>query len=215
MRKLLLLCGVVLLSSVAAVAQSDISTVVAPTTGSAQPASPVPASPQGASRPDFTDWQISLGYEFTRLNMPAQSAGRYTVPAFTVNDDGFDVSFTRFFSRWAGIEAESASGFGSGSVSQISSAKSLFVGGGPRFAYRGHRVEPWVHTLIGLEHLRFTQTSVAYGSNNSVGFLGGGGVDFHVNVRTAIRVQADYLGTRFFGEGESSFQIGAGVAFDF
>jgi len=200
----------VLLSSVAAVAQSDISTVAAPA-----PASALPASPQGASRPDFPDWQISIGYEFTRLNMPSQSIGVYTLPAFTVNDNGFDVSFTRFFDRWAGIEAESASGFGSGSESQISSAKSFFVGGGPRFAYRGHRVEPWVHTLIGLEHLRVTQTSVAYGSNNSVGFLGGGGVDFHLNVRTSIRVQADYLGTRFVGEGESSFQIGAGVAFNF
>jgi hypothetical protein len=69
--------------------------------------------------------------------------------------------------------------------------------------------------VVGLEHLRVSQTSVAYGSNNGVGFLGGGGVDFHLNVRTAIRVQADYLGTGFFGEEESSFQIGAGLAFNF
>ncbi len=210
MPKLLLLCAVVLLSSVAAVAQSDVSSVVAPSAASA-----LPASPQGASRPDFTDWQISLGYEFTRLNMPSQSVGVYTLPPFTANENGFDVSFTRFVARWAGIEAESSSGFGSGSIPQISSAKSFFVGGGARFAHRGHRVEPWVHAVVGLEHLRVSQTSVAYGSNNGVGFLGGGGVDFHLNVRTAIRVQADYLGTGFFGEEESSFQIGAGLAFNF
>jgi hypothetical protein len=215
MQKLLLLCGAVLLSSVAAVAQSDISTIAAPSPATALPASALPASPQGASRPDLTDWQLSFGYEFTRLNMPSQSVGTYTLPAFTANDNGFDVSFTRFFGRWAGIEAESAAGFGSGSVPQISSAESLFLGGGPRFAYRGRRFEPWVHTLIGLEHFSFTQTSVAYGSNNTVAFLGGGGVDFHLNVRTAIRVQADYLGTRLFSEGQSNFQIGGGVVFNF
>ena len=207
MRKSLLLCGAVLLSSVAAVAQSDISTVAASSSATA-----LPASPQVSSRGELTDWQISIGYQFNRFNMPLQK----TVPAFTVNDNGLDVSFTRFLLSWGGLEGEAAAGFGSGSVPQIASAKSVFVGGGPRFAYRGHgRFEPWVHTLIGLEHFRFSQTATAYGSNNSLAFIGGGGVDIHVNARTAFRVQADYLGTALFSRGQTNWQIGAGVVFNF
>jgi len=192
---------------VAAAAQSEISTIAAPS-----PATALPAPPQVASRDELTDWQISIGYQFNRFNMPLQK----TVPAFTVNDNGLDVSFTRFFLRWGGLEGEAAAGFDSGSAPQIASAKSIFVGGGPRFAYRGHgRFEPWVHTLIGLEHFRFTQTATAYGSNNSLAFLGGGGVDFHMNPRTAFRVQADYLGTDLFSIGQTNWDIGAGVVFNF
>jgi hypothetical protein len=155
---------------------------------------------------------ISFGYQFNRFNMPLQK----TVPAFTVNDNGLDVSFTRLFLRWGGLEGKAATGFGCGSVPQIASAKSVFVGGGPRFAYRGHgRFEPWLHTLIGLEHFRFTQTATAYGSNNSLAFIGGGGMDIHMNVRTAFRVQADYLGTALFSRGQTNWQIGAGVVFNF
>jgi hypothetical protein len=210
MRKLVLLCGAVLLSSVAALAQSDVSTIAAPS-----PAAALPASPP-VSRGDLPDWQISLGYQFNRFNMPSEKKGTYTLPAFTVNDNGYDVSLTRFFFSWGGLEAESAEGFGSASIPQITSAKSLFIGGGPRFALRGHgRVEPWVHTLLGLEHFRFSQTSTVYGSNNSLGFIGGGGVDLHLNVRTAIRVQFDYVGTSLFSVGQNNWQAGAGVVFNF
>jgi len=211
MRKLLLLCGVVLFSSVAAVAQSDISTISAPA-----PAAALPASPQFAQRADLTDWQISIGYQFSRFSMPSQTINNNNVPAFSVNDNGLDASFTRFFLSWGGLEAEAAAGFGSGSTPQIASATSFFVGGGPRFAYRGHgRFEPWFHVLVGLEHFRFTQTAIDYGSNNSLAFMGGGGVDMHLNARTALRLQADYLETSLFSRVQNNFQVGVGVVFNF
>src|SRR5579862_7703080 len=75
MRKLVLLCGAVLLSSVAALAQSDVSTIAAPS-----PAAALPASPQ-VSRGDLPDWQISIGYQFNRFNMPAEKTGAtHSVP---------------------------------------------------------------------------------------------------------------------------------------
>jgi hypothetical protein len=210
MRKFLLLCGVMLLSSAAAVAQSGISTITSPS-----PAAAPPAAPQ-VSQSDLTDWQISIGYQFTRLSMPSQKIGIYTQPAFTANEHGLDVSFTRFLISWAGLEADAGAGFGSGSVKQIGDAKTIFVGGGPHFAFRGHgRFEPWVHTLVGLEHFRFTQTAVAYGSNNSLAFVGGGGVDVHLNIRTAIRLQFDYLGTDLFKLSQNNWDAGAGVVFNF
>jgi hypothetical protein len=210
MRKLLLLCGLVLLSSVASFAQSGISTIAAPS-----PAAALPAPPQ-APRPQLTDWQLSIGYQFSRFSMPLQSIKGNAVPAFTVNDNGLDASITRFFLSWGGLEGAAAAGFGSGSTPQISSATSVFIGGGPHFAIRGRgRYEPWFHVLVGLEHFRFSQTAVDYGSNNSVGFIGGGGVDMHLNERAALRAHFDYLGTALFSRSQSNFQVGAGVVFSF
>ena len=211
MRKLMLLCGLVLLSSVAAVAQSDISTIADPSAPAA-----LPASPQFGSRNELTEWQISIGYQFNRFNMPSRTANGDTMPAFSVNDNGINVSCTRFFGSWAGLEAESSAGFGSGSAPQVASAASIFLGGGPRVARRGHgRYEPWIHVLVGLEHFRFTQTATAYGSNSTLAYVGGGGVDIHMNSRTAFRAQFDYLGTRLFSLNQSNWQIGAGVVFNF
>jgi hypothetical protein len=212
MRTVVLLCAALLFSSAAAVAQNDISSVAAPS-----PAAALPASPQFGSRANLTDWQITFGYQFNRFNMPLRKVGINTLPAFTVNDNGFDVSFTRFFRSWVGLEAEAAAGFGgSGTAPQIASAKSIFAGGGPRFARRGHgRYEPWFHALIGLEHFRFTQTATAYGSNSSLAFMAGGGVDIHLNQRTAFRFQFDYLGTDLFSLAQTNWQTGAGIVFNF
>lgn len=214
MRKLLVVCAVVLLSSVAAFAQDDIATVAAPV-----PAAALPAPPQIAAAPLLPDWQVSVGYQFDRFNMPSASAlakNNTGVPAFTVNDNGVNGSFTRFFDNWGGIEAESGAGYGTGSIPTIKAVGSLFVGGGLRVALRGHgRVEPWGHAVVGVEHFRFTQTNSNYGSNTSVAFVGGGGADFHLNGRTAIRVQADLLETNIVSQAEYSLQIVGGLVLDF
>ncbi len=214
MRKLLVVCGVVLLSSVAAFAQDDIATVAAPV-----PAAALPAAPQVAAGPLLPDWQVSVGYQFDRFNMPSTSAlvkNEAGVPAFTVNSNGVNGSFTRFFDKWGGIEAESGAGYGTGSIPTIKAVGSVFVGGGLRVALRGHgRVEPWGHAVVGVEHFRFTQTNSNYGSNTSVAFVGGGGADFHFNGRTAFRLQADLLETNIVSQAEYSLQIVGGLVFDF
>lgn len=208
-RKALLLCGVVFLSSAAALAQTDVSTIADPSPASAQV-----ATPQVASN-GLPDWQVAFTYQFTRLNMPSDLVGTHYVPSFTANENGYDVSFTRFLVSWGGLEADSAAGFGDTSTPLIKDSKSLFIGGGPRFAYRGHRVEPWGHVLVGLEHFRFSQTSTEYGSDNSVAFIGGGGVDLHFNPRTAFRLEVNYLGTAIVSKPEYNWQVGAGIVFDF
>jgi opacity protein-like surface antigen len=208
MRKSVLLCGILLLLSVAAAARDNLSELAAAPLETA----PLPASPQVLGSAGLTDWQISIGYQFTRLNMPAVKG----LSAFTVNDHGLNISFTRFLNSWAGLEGEVGDGFGSASVAVIPSARSLFVGGGPRLAYRGHRrYEPWVHGVVGMEHFRFTQTATAYGSNTALGYLVGGGMDYHLNQRVAIRIQGDYLGTRLFSANQGHWQVVAALVFNF
>jgi hypothetical protein len=208
MRKLALLCAVVLLSSVAAASQNIVPTLVGPIPAAA----PAPASPQGPADGDLTDWQLSIGYQFTRFNMPAVKG----LPAFQVNDNGLNSSLTRYLTNSVGLEAAVAAGFGSASTPAITSAKSVFVGGGLHLARRGRgRIEPWVHGVVGMERFRFSQTATVYSSNITLGYVVGGGADYHLNPRTAIRLEADYLGTHLFFANQAHWQIVAGAVFNF
>ncbi|MBZ5697507.1 MAG: hypothetical protein LAN18_03055 [Acidobacteriia bacterium] len=95
-------------------------------------------------------------------------------------------------------------------------AKSVFVGGGMRLAYRGRsRFEPWAHGVVGMEHFRFTQTGGLLGSNTALAGSAGGGTDFYLNPHTAFRVEADWIGTRFFSGNQRHFQVVTGIVFNF
>lgn len=220
MQKFLLLCCAILFVSSAGLAQSGPAGTVFVNADSLPTAVPLPAAlpatPQAASQADLTSWQMAFTYQFSQFHMPQQPTNGAIVPTFTATDNGFDVSLTRFLINWAGLEAKFSQGFGGTSTSLIKDSRVLLVVGGPHFALRGHgRVEPWGHVLVGLAHFNFSQTATTYGSNNSVAFLGGGGADFHLNPRTAFRVQGDYVGTALFKTAQTNFEVGAGIVFNF
>jgi hypothetical protein len=211
MQKLLLLCCAILLASTAGLAQSDVSTIADPS-----PSAAPSASPQASAATGLATWQLGLGYQFIQLRMPAQTLAHATVPAFTSNDSGADVSLTRFLTSRIGLEADVNAGFGASSTSLITTSQVLFVGGGARFAWRSHgRVQPWAHALAGFDHFSFTQTATAYGSNNSFAFIAGGGADFPVTPRMGIRVNADFVGSVLFSAVQPNWRIGAGLVFNF
>jgi hypothetical protein len=218
MRKFLLVCCATLFTCGAALAQSDVaatnvSTIAAPTPAASTPEAP--AAPQVVSRLDLANWQLAFTYEFNEFYMPQRFAKNSNVPAFTARDNGYNVGLTRYLVSWGGLEVDAGQGFGGTSTTQIKHSKFLFIGGGPHFALRGHRAEPWAHVLFGLNHFRFSGTATQYGSNNTVEFLGGMGVDFHLNQRTAFRISGDYVGTILFNQPQTSWQAGAGVVFNF
>jgi opacity protein-like surface antigen len=89
---------------------------------------------------------------------------------------------------------------------------------GPQFSYRGNkRVTPFARVLLGASNLNakaieagqsaeFSDTHFSYGV--------GGGVDIQVSKLISIRaVQADYIHTRFFGEGQHNGRLSFGVVF--
>ena len=169
-----------------------------------------PAQPPKSSDPsDFPTWEMSLGYQFNGYRV------------FTPSDfhtSGFNVSFTRFLNNWFGLEGNLGFGFGHTGAQTIPnnlSVKTLFVGAGPHLAYRStSRLEPWGHGLVGLEHMRFTQTAT-FGTESTVGWMVGGGLDIHMNDLAALRFEGDYLGTQFFSASHRNYQFVAGVVFSF
>jgi opacity protein-like surface antigen len=83
----------------------------------------------------------------------------------------------------------------------------VYALGGPRFTYRGERVEPYAHVLAG---------GAFVGSTGRFAMAVGGGVDYKVSDRFALRlVQVDY--TPIFAEGATlnDFRVSTGVAWRF
>jgi opacity protein-like surface antigen len=123
----------------------------------------------------------------------------------------------RFLGGGFGLEGDVGAGFGNTRTATVPNnlqIKTLFVGGGAHYSLaRQSHFEPWLHGLVGLEHVRFTQTTTL-GSSNAVGWTLGGGVDLHFNPRTALRGEADYLGSRFGGTAQKHFQLVVGLVFN-
>src|ERR1700682_5154637 len=202
MRQTLILVGAVLFLSVSASAQGP-----AGAGADSHPRTRSGSHPRTAY--ELTNWQVSLGYQFNRINL--------TGSPFDTN--GLNSSFVRYFGKWIGAEAQLGLGFGNTGATTFPpnlTAKSLFAGGGPRLVLRGHgRIEPWAHAIIGIEHFRFSQTSGVLGNNTALAGVAGGGIDFRLDPRTSLRVEGDWLGTRFFSVNQRSFQVVTGLVFNF
>jgi hypothetical protein len=163
-----------------------------------------------AGEHEFAVWQIAVGYQYNRVNLLGTP----------FNTHGVNFSLTRYFGRWFGVEAQAGVGFmgntGATTTPPNLAVKSLFVGVGPRLAFRNRsRFEPWAHLLVGMEHLRFTQTAGLLGSNNALAGPAGGGVDVYLTSRLAVRVEADEVGSRFFSTNQRSFQAIGGLVLNF
>ena len=196
MRRALVLVGVVLFLSISAAAQGPAGA------GAGSGSGPISAG-------SYNYWQLGLGYQYNRINLTGSP----------FNTNGLNTSIVRFFDRWFALEAQVGAGFGNTGGTTVPAnltAKSVFVGGGPRLVYRNRsRFEPWAHGAVGMEHFRFTQTAGLFGSNTALAGSAGGGADFYLNPHTALRVEADWIGTRFFSRNQRHFQAVTGIVFNF
>jgi hypothetical protein len=198
MQRLVCLVGSILLLAVSAAAQGPAG---------------AGASPSGRSHtfssPDFTTWQFSMGYQYNRVNLLGTP--------FTTN--GLSMSVARYFGRWLGLEGQMGVGFGNTGATTTPTnlnVQSLFVGGGPRLAFRNRgRLEPWLHLVIGEEHFRFNQTTGVLGNNTALAGAAGGGMDYLLGSHMAVRVEADFIGSRFFSTNQRHFQVVSGLVFNF
>jgi hypothetical protein len=180
--------------------------------------SAVPSAHAQIWSPDHGPMQLGIGYQYQHY----QLLGR------TFHNHGENATFavhlfdplTGATSRiTAALEGTVASGFGGHTTGIPPSleAKSVFFGGGPHLALESSsRLEPWVHLLVGLDHLRFTQTPTL-GTRNAFGLMLGGGVDTRLGRSLSWRVQADYLGSHFQPAPsiQSNYSFGTGLVINF
>jgi hypothetical protein len=182
---------------------SDDSSSVSPNviTLSSPTKSGTPQSPFAGRAP--LPWQVSLGYQFNHINI------RGTLLPF--NTIGVNVSVVRYIVQGFGLEA--AAGGGYGIAQQNAKAGTLFVGAGAHFIYMNRtRFEPWAHGLIGGATLNLGAPIPA--KTGTPAWIAGGGVDYRISPRLAVRVQADYLGTHYWGAFQRNLQIVGGFVWN-
>jgi hypothetical protein len=216
MRHLVFLCGAVLILACSAGAQLNSASPFL--LGSASPAAAAEAlpapNPPGFGLPadppqgvygvfqDF-NFQAYVGYTYFRF---------YEVPNLTNNLNGANFSVVWFpKSGWFGPDGEVIAAFGSQGAFTAKFASAM---GGVRLRHSAlPGTEIWVHGLVGGAHF-LPQTP--YGGLNAFSYEAGGGIDLTPrHRRLGFRVQADMLGTHFFGTHQYGPKISAGIFYKF
>jgi opacity protein-like surface antigen len=155
-------------------------------------------------------WELSGGYSYMEADLNGTR--------FHMN--GFNASGTQNVNSWFGGRIE-VNGYlgnepqtvsGTTTVYSVSAATITY---GPVFSYRKYsRITPFAHVQIGAVH----------GSTNYLGIsqhafkfaaAPGAGVDFALNRSTAIRVEGEYLLTRFLGLTQQNADVSVGLVWRF
>jgi opacity protein-like surface antigen len=147
-------------------------------------------------------WEISGGYSYLRSNLQGTSFGL----------NGGYGSISQNLNNWFGGRLE-INAFGGTIAGNNVSAQTFTYG--PTFSYRRlEKITPFGEFALGAVH----------GSSNYLGIsasawkfalTSGGGIDYNINKRVAIRLKADYLLTTFLGLRQDNVSASAGLVFRF
>jgi hypothetical protein len=200
MRKFLILCAALFCISLTASAQDSTAAFDA-SSPEAEPPAPVSLIP--ASR---EPWQVGVSFQYQQ----------YNVLGLKFHNLAYQGVVTRYLSNWFGVEGTAITGFGSTTTTPSTTAKSLFLGGGPHLVIVStNHLEPWVHVNVGWERFRFTQ-GPKIGVNSHAAFLAGGGLDYKIRSgRLFWRVQGDFFGTNLGPTFSKDYFVGTGLVLNF
>ena len=120
------------------------------------------------------------------------------------NASGWEASLAGNYNRWLGLTADFSGHYDSFGGVDVSDHNFLF---GPTVSLRNPRFTPFGHALFGDSHI-----SAGGVSDNSFGMALGGGLDWNLTQRFAVRViQADYLFTHFGGDTQNNIRFSFGL----
>jgi len=186
-------------------AATSSSAPLAEASSSAALAAPASVGPRRVTYGGDDDYRWSVGFSYVYVHFSS-------TPISGVALNGIHTSVTYSFNKYFGLEGAVTAAGSAATISANEHVKFALYGGGPRFTYRSEHWQPWVHVIVGGSHLQ-PQTSM--GGRDSIGYMAGGGYDYRYSPRFSFRFQGDWMGTRYFGETQSNFQIVSGVVFHF
>ncbi len=147
-------------------------------------------------------WEVSGGYSYLRANLGGSN--------FHLN--GATASGTENLNSWIGGRVEIAAYHGNEAGNTVSAETVTY---GPVFSYRHFRgITPFAHVQLGAIHasqgyLGISETAIKFAA------VAGGGVDLRVSRIASVRLQADYLMSRFLGLNQNNLTGTVGVVFRF
>ncbi len=147
-------------------------------------------------------WDISGGYSYLKANLGSSS--------FNLN--GGSTSATEYLNSWFGGRAEISAYQGSVSGTTMSAQTATY---GPVFTYRRYdKFTPFANVELGVIHGSQGYLGISQSAFKFAMTLGGG-VDVNVNQRAAIRLQADYLMSRFLALRQNNVQASVALVVHF
>jgi opacity protein-like surface antigen len=167
--------------------------------------------------------EVFGGYQFFRASTGIDVSG---VDHFNLN--GWNASFSGFFNRYVGVTGDFSGSYGTPSYDIINfgpvgvdSTLYTFMAGPVVRATNEGPVQPFAHALFG--GARLTSKVSVLGITLPIGdtetgfaWAAGGGVDFKISPRVAIRaVQFDFLQTHLYGDHQNNFRYSGGIVFRF
>lgn len=128
---------------------------------------------------------------------------------------GWIASVTGNVNRYLGMEFEVSGAYASIGYLNVSTYN---VGGGPRISARTDKATPFVHALFGVSHgsadVDLGDGSLDVLSQNGFAMAIGGGIDWNIHPRFAIRApQIDYTPVRARGEFSHGLRVSGGLVF--
>jgi opacity protein-like surface antigen len=148
-------------------------------------------------------WEVSGGYSYLRSNLQ-QSSG------FGLN--GGYGSLSQNLNNWFGGRLE-INGYG-GTIGGTNISAQTFTYG-PVFSYRRHeKITPFGEFALGAVHGSAYYLGIS-ASAWKFALTTGGGIDYNINRRVAIRLKADYVMTTFLSLRQDNASASAGLVFRF
>jgi opacity protein-like surface antigen len=148
------------------------------------------------------EWDISGGFSYLDANLNGTK----------FNLTGGGGSLTENMNPWFGGRLEFNAYSGSVSGKNISAQTITY---GPVISYRRFdRLIPFANLQLGAIHGSQGYLGISE-SAFKFDLTGGGGVDFNINDRAAIRAEGDYLMTRFLDLRQDNLRFSAGIVIHF
>jgi hypothetical protein len=147
-------------------------------------------------------WDISGGFSYLQADFNGANFHLF----------GATTSATENLNSWFGGRVEVNAYHGNEAGTTVSAQTITY---GPVFSYRRLKtVTPFAHVQLGAMHastgyLGISQSAIKFAMS------GGGGADVRITERVSVRVQADYLMTRFLSLGQNNVQGSVGMVFRF
>jgi opacity protein-like surface antigen len=162
-----------------------------------------------------TSGNVFIGYSFQNV-----SSSTLNLNLDRANLQGWEASLEGKLFPVLGIVADFSGHYGSesfpeavpGGIENASvSAHELEVMFGPRVSISVGKFRPFAEVEVGVGHVNTN----GLGSDTSFASAAGGGIDYRIIKPVAVRLQGDWVGTRFFGTTQNDFRLSTGVVLRF
>ena len=178
----------------------------------------------GLASAQIPSGNIFLGFSYERTNSTAFSGSNLVTTTFShPNLHGWEASFEGKVLPLVGIVGDVSGHYGSQSFVEVTpnGPQSINVTGheqeylvGPRLSVPVGKFTPFAELMVGVAHIH-TGGTLPSPSNTSFAYALGGGLDYRIFRPIALRVEGDYLRTKFFSTRQNNFRLSAGVVFRF